>query len=113
RRSLVTEKQSGDQAEAGNAARKTPAAIIDPSEGYKKPVAEKVAVPGENAIETLPEIGHHHDISLIITGAGFDPRLPLTHLIGCSQVRVPIGASNFKTTEFLYQKEVTHAGTPT
>src|SRR4029450_11848471 len=110
RRSLVTEKQSGDQAEAVNAARKTPAAIIEPSEGYKKPVAGNVAIPAENAIETLPEIGNDHNVGLVIAGAGFDPRLPLTHLIGCSQIRVPIGASNFKTTEFVWQKEVDHGG---
>src|SRR5206468_3711438 len=53
-------------------------------------------------------IGNDHDISLVIAGAGFDPCLPLAHLIGGSEVCVPVSPPNLESTEFVYQKEVDH-----
>src|SRR5439155_3700814 len=35
--------------------------------------------------------------------------LPLAHVIGCSQVCVPVTAPDLQTTEFVDQKEVDHA----
>src|SRR5262249_10194204 len=64
----------------------------------------------ENATGALPEIGNDHDIGFVISGTGFDPSLPFTHIIGRSQVCVPVGTSDFQATEFVDQEEVNHAG---
>src|SRR5207302_400447 len=64
----------------------------------------------EEPTGAFPEIGDDHDISLVISGARFQPGLPLTHFIGRSQIRVPVTAPDLQATEFVHQKEVHHAG---
>src|SRR5213075_2465430 len=82
-----SEEQARKQTSALNAARFVAAPIIKPAKRYLKPIAGNIPVAAEDTIEALPEIGNHHDIGLVIAGAGFDPCFPLAHLIGRSQVR--------------------------
>src|SRR5438046_2173824 len=58
----------------------------------------------------LPEIGDDNDIGLVISRPGFDPCLPLTHIVGGSQVCIPVTPPDLQTTEFVDQKEVDYAG---
>ena len=74
------------------------------------PIGRLVAVTAENAVKTLPEIGYDHDIGLVISSAGFDPCFPLTHLVGSSQITVPVLPSDFQATKLVEQKEVNHTG---
>ena len=83
---LRAEKEARQQAAALNAAREIPTARIKSAKRRKEPVGRNIAVTTEKAIEAFPEIGDDHDIGLVVSGAGFQPCLPLTHLIGCSQV---------------------------
>ena len=112
RRRVGTEKQLRDQAEtdkASNVARLIPAAHIEsPKRNLKFPFARNVAVAAKQAAGTLPEIGNDHNVGLVIAGAGFNPCLPLAHVIGRSQVCVSITAPDLQPTEFVYQKEVDH-----
>src|SRR5205823_12982787 len=62
------------------------------------------------AAGTFPEIGNDYDIGLVIARAGLDPCLPFTHVVGCSEVRVPITTPDLQPTELVDQKEVNHAG---
>src|SRR5438552_12899853 len=107
-RTGVGEKQARDQAAACNAARFIPAARIKSAKRYKEPVGRNIAVTTENATGTLLEIGNHHNVGLVVSGAGFEPCLPLAHLIGGSQVCVPVGSPDFQTAEFVEQKKVDH-----
>src|SRR5215470_18064365 len=68
-----------------------------------------MAVPAKKATSALPEIGNHYDISLVISSTGFQPCFPLAHVVGCSQVCVPIAAPDLQATEFVDQEEVDHA----
>ena len=89
RRGLVAEKQTGDltnTSEPSNVAREVSAAVIKSAKFGEIPVGSKIAVTTENATGALPEIGNDHNISFIISGAGFDPCLPLAHIVGCSHV---------------------------
>src|SRR6266480_1883248 len=103
------EKQFRNQAETSNVPRKISAAIIKSSE------CERVRVTGEETVAridggTIVEIGNDHDISLVISHAGFEPALQLARVVGRTHVRVAHAPSNLKTTELVYQKDVDHAG---
>ena len=109
REAARAEKQAWKQAAAGNAAGKVTAARIESAKPSEIPVGRNVTVTAEEAARALPEIGNDHDIGFVISGAGFQPRFPFTHITGCSQVCVPIRPSDLQTTEFVDQKEVDHA----
>src|SRR5438874_10559524 len=113
RRCVCAEKQAGNQTATATTAivtREVSAARIKTSKRDKIPVGRNIAVTAENATGALPEIGNDHDIGLVIAGAGFDPCLPLTHLVRRAKVRVPVCVPDFQTTEFMDQEEVDHAG---
>src|SRR5262249_36813574 len=67
-----------------------------------------VPVTAEETAGALPEIGDDNDIGLVISRPGFQPCLPFAHVVGGSQVCVPITASDLQPTELVYQKEVDH-----
>ena len=108
RRSVRTEKQPGDQTLTLDAARFVPAANVEPSEWNKIPVTGLVLVAAEQATGALVEIGDHHDVCLVIAGAGFQPRFPFTHIVGPSEVCVSVIATDLQATEFVDQEEVDH-----
>src|SRR5881398_415790 len=68
-----------------------------------------MAVAAKEATSALPEIRNHYEVSLVIPSTGFQPCFPLAHVVGCSQVCVPVRPSNFQATELVDQKEVDHA----
>ena len=105
----LTEKQPGNQAAIHDAARLIAAASIEPTPGYLKRVAGNVSIAAENTTSTLEEVGNYYNVGLVIASTGFQPCLPFTHLVGCSHVCVPVGASDFQTAEFVNQEEVDHA----
>src|SRR6266478_3260890 len=113
RRRGYAEEQSGDQTGTGRTSkvtREVSAASIDSSKPVEIPVARKIAVSAEKTACALPEIGNDHDIGLIISRASFDPCLPFAHVIGRSEICVPVSAPDFQTAELMNQKEVDHAG---
>src|SRR5437868_8320495 len=65
-----------------------------------------MAVAAKEATSALPEIRNHYDVSLVISSTGFQPCFPLAHVVGCSQVCVPVRPSNFQATELVDQEEV-------
>src|SRR6266436_592525 len=89
-----------EQAGPLNATRFIKAATIGPAKRYVKRVSRQVSVPAEQAAGTSPEIGNNHNIGLIITCAGFQPCLPLAHVIGSSQICVPVTAPYLHPPEF-------------
>src|SRR6266576_7080681 len=101
RKTSGAEKHFREQAEHSNAARFSRDASIDPTPGYLKGITGNVPVTAEEAAGTLPEIGNDHNLGLIISRAGFDPCLPLTHLVGCSQVGVSVTAPDLQAMEFV------------
>src|SRR5438270_10571451 len=109
-RRSVGEKQAREQAFTPNAAGEVTTARIESSEAREIPVGRNVAVPAKEAVQALPEIGNDHDIGLVISGASFQPGLPFAHLIGSSQVCVPVLPTDLQTAEFVDQEEVDHAG---
>ena len=50
----------------------------------------------------IVEIGNDHDIGLIISRAGIDPRLLAHGVVVGTQVRIANTASNLQTTEFVF-----------
>src|SRR2546423_15680584 len=94
RRRTGTEEQFRDQAAAVHATRFVAAARVKSPKRNEIPVGRNVTVAAEEAVETLPEIGNHYDIGLVIARAGFQPCLPLAHLIGRTQVCIPVSASD-------------------
>src|SRR5436190_15208370 len=110
RRSVRTEKQTGNQTFALHSARFVSAANIESSKWNKIPVAGNVAVAAEQATGALVEIGDHHDVRLVIAGARFQPRFPFTHVVGTAEVRVAVRATNLQPTELVDQEEVDHTG---
>src|SRR4030095_4541620 len=108
RKTSGAEKHFREQAERSNAARSTRGASIGPSKGCLKGVTGNVPVAAEETAGTLPEIGNDHNVCLVITGAGFQPCLPLTHVIGGSHVCVSITASDLQPTELVDQEKVNH-----
>src|SRR5437867_7973419 len=104
----LTEKQPRQQATVLHTAREIPAASFKSAKRNKEGVPRKVPVTAENSAGTLPEIGDHHNISLVVAGAGFQPCLTLAHVVGGSQVCISVGAPNLQTAEFVDQEEVDH-----
>src|SRR5438067_7731232 len=94
-------------AERADDARKIRAAII------KSAPRKLVRVTGNVAITTIDGgpivgIGNDHDIGLLISRPGNQPRLELACVIGGTQVRITNAASNLQTTEFVFQKDIEH-----
>src|SRR5919198_6638324 len=85
-----SEEQPGNQPTACHTPGEVAAACIEASKRQKEAIRRDVTITTENAIETLPEIGDHNDVCLVIARAGFDPCVPFAHLVGSSQVCVPI-----------------------
>src|SRR6266699_4288928 len=110
RKTSGAEKHFREQAELSNAARPTRGASIEPTPGYLKGVTGNVPVAAEEAAGPLPEICDNNNVGLVIAGAGFEPCFPLAHVVGRSQICVPVTAPDLQTTEFVDQKEVDHAG---
>src|SRR5437773_6912958 len=102
------EKQAGKQAAALNSAGKISTACVEPSKRNKEAVGGNVPVTAKNSAFALPEIGYHHDVCLVITGAGLEPCLPLAHFIGRSHVCISVSGPNLQATEFVDQEEVDH-----
>src|SRR6266704_1983024 len=95
------EKQPGNQATVLHAAREIPAACVEPPKGNKEAVGRNIPVTAENPAGALPEIGNNNNIGLVITGAGFQPCLPLAHVVGGSEVCVPICSADLQAAEFV------------
>src|SRR6266566_3812664 len=110
RKTSGAEKHFREQSEHSNAARFSRDASIDATPGCLKGVTGNVPVTAEEAAGTLPEIGNDNNVGIIITRSGFQPRLPLSHIIRRSEVCVPVTTPDLQTTEFVDQKEVDHAG---
>jgi hypothetical protein len=104
------EKHARDQAEASNPAGFIRVARIASSKRNKEGVGRNVAVATEDATGTLPEVGNDDNIGLVIAGAGFQPYLPLAHVVGRSKVCVSVTAPDLNAVELVYQKEVDHTG---
>src|SRR5205814_10602255 len=99
-RPVRAEKHTREQAEVANATEEKPAALIESSKGNKESIGRNVTIRAEETTGALPEIGDNKNICLVISGASYQPCLPLAHVIGCSQVRIPISATNLQATEF-------------
>src|SRR5882724_6616437 len=99
-----------EQAERWNATRFIKAATIGPAKRYVERVGRQVAVTAEKTPGSFPEIGNDHNVSLVISGAGFQPCFPFAHVVGGAQVCVPVTAPYLHPTEFVDQEEVDHAG---
>ena len=113
RKTTGAEKHCRGQAEAyktSNVARESPTPNIASSPGNLKGVSRDVPVATEDATGTFPEIGDDNDIGFVISRSSLKPCLPLAHLIGCSEVCVPVAAPDLQPTELVNQKEVDHAG---
>src|SRR5712692_9918285 len=93
------EKDAREQAAARNAARKVPAAVIESPKRYLKPVTGELPVRAEEAAGAFPEIGNHHNVGLVVSRAGFYPCLPFAHVVGGTQVCVPVAPPNLQPTE--------------
>src|SRR6267142_3223140 len=93
------EKYFWDQAAEFNAARLRPAARFEPSKRYLKGVPGEITVGAEKPSGTRPKISNHHNVGLVIAGASFQPCRPLAHVVGASQVCIPVTAPNLQTTE--------------
>src|SRR5437773_4593203 len=100
------EKEARQEAAICNAAREVAAAIIEPTKRYLKPIAGNIPIPAEETTGAFPEIGNHNDVGLVIAGTSFYPGFPLTHLVGCSQICVPVSTSDLKTAELVDQEKV-------
>src|SRR5437867_4427988 len=105
-----TEKHAWKQAASFNGPRSNEVAIVESTPGYVKRVGRQVPVTTKQAARTFPEISNNHDICFVIARASFDPRLPLAHVVRCSQVCVPVTAPDLQPTKLVDQKEVNHAG---
>src|SRR6266478_8127944 len=113
RRRVCAEEQTGDQTGTGRSSkvtREVSAASIDSSKPVEIPVTRKKAVSAEKTACALPEISNDHDICFVVSGAGFDPCLPFAHVIGRSEICVPVSAPDLQIAELMNQKEVDHAG---
>src|SRR5437868_10244702 len=74
-----------------------------------------VRVTGNVAVATVDGgpivgIGNDHDIGLVISRPGNQPRLDLACVIGGAKVGIADTASDLQTTEFVFQKDVEHTG---
>src|SRR6516162_6946956 len=88
---------------------KKPTAEINPSPRNRKRVTVNIAVATVDS-SAIVKIGNDQDIGLVISCTRLDPTFPLTHVVGCSQICVPVAASDLETTELVQQKDVDHAG---
>ena len=104
-----TEEKAGKQPTALHTPGFVTTARIEASEWNKESVRRNITVTTEHATSALPEIGDHNDVGLVIARASFDPSLPLAHLVGRSEVCVPISTADFQTPELMDQEEVDHA----
>ena len=95
--------------ELADGAGKIPLRLSNPPQASRIRVTVNVAVATVDG-SPIVEIGNDHDIGLVISRAGFHPRLQLARVVGGAQVRVANTASNLKTTELVYQKDVDHTG---
>src|SRR5881394_3002059 len=91
-----TEKHTWTQAAELNAAREIGAANVKSAPRDLKSVTGQVPIGAEEAAGALPEIRNDHDFGLIVSGAGFDPCLPVAHIVRRSQIRVPVTAPDFQ-----------------
>src|SRR5437764_1328806 len=110
RRSIRTEKQTGNQTFALHSARFVAASNVESSKWNKIPIAGNVAITAEKTTGALVKIGDHHDVRLVIARARFQPCFPFTHIVGTAEVRVAVGATNLQPTELVDQEEVDHTG---
>src|SRR4029077_8695286 len=85
------------------------AASVESAKRFKEGAGRKVAVAAKDTTSAFPEIGNHYEVSLVISSTGFQPCFPLAHVVGRSQVCVPVRPSNFQATELVDQKEVDYA----
>src|SRR5260370_6815249 len=111
RRRVCAEEQTGDQTGTGRTSkvtREVSAASIDSSKPVEIPVTRKKAVSAEKTACALPEIGNDHNIGLVVSGAGFDPCLPFAHVIGRSEICLPVSAPAFPTAELMNKKQFYH-----
>src|SRR6516164_7608714 len=108
RRASRAKEQARKQTSALNATRFVAAAIIKSAKWNKEGVTRNVAVGAKNTTPAFPEIGNNNDIRLVVAGARFDPRFPLSHVVGSSHIRVAVRPSDFQSTEFVDQEEVDH-----
>ena len=78
---FVAKEQFRDQTGALYSARFISAASVATAPVEEIRVGRNVAITAEDAAGTLPEISNDHDVGLVITHAGFDPCLPLAHIV--------------------------------
>src|SRR5438128_9904878 len=104
------EKQPWDQPAIYDAVRFFRATSVASAKGYVKRICRQIPVAAKETASALPEIRNHYNVSLVISRAGFQPRLPFTHIVGGSEVRIPVAAPDLQAAEFVDQKEVNHAG---
>src|SRR5260370_20883792 len=109
RKTSGAEKHFREQAEHSNAARFTQAAVVESPKTCLKGVTGNVPVAGEDAAGPLPEIGNDHNLGLVITGAGFEPCFPLAHVVGRSQICVPVTAPDLQAATFVDHNQVDYA----
>src|SRR6266850_1110133 len=107
-RRVRAKKQPRNQPGALHSARKVPTANVESSKWHKVPVAGLVFVAAEQATRALIEIGDHHDVCFVVAGACFQPRFPFTHIVGATEVCVPVRATDLQATELVDQEEVDH-----
>src|SRR5215471_14359369 len=110
RRTAGSEKHARQQAPAYNVTRFSSTANVASSKRYIKRVSGQVPVAAEDTTSALPEVGYDHNVSLVVSRAGFQPCFPLPHVVRRSQVCVSVTASDLQTTELVDQKEVNNAG---
>src|SRR5438128_9327394 len=103
-------KQPWDQPAIYDAARFFRATSVASAKGYVKRICRQIPVAAKETASALPEIRNHYNVSLVISGAGFDPCFPLAHVVGCPEVRIPVAAPDLQAAEVVDQKEVNHAG---
>src|SRR5215471_7758157 len=102
------EEQTRDQTFTLHSAGEIAAAHIESSKASEISVTGNVAVTTEQATRALIEIGDHHNVRLVITGACFQPCFPFTHVVGCSHVCVSVRAADLQASELVDQEEVDH-----
>src|SRR5206468_4861944 len=100
-RRVWTEKKLRYQAPVADAPREIPAARIKSAKWNEESVGRNVAVIAKKPTGAFPKIGNYHDVGLIISSAGLNPCLPLAHVVGCSQLCVPVAAADLQSPEFM------------
>src|SRR4029453_19424484 len=92
------EKYAWEQAACLNAAKHIGAADIESAPWDLEGVTGQISVGAKDPTGPLPEIGNDHNLGLIISCAGFDPCLPLAHVVRRSQVGVSVAAADLPPT---------------